>query len=157
MFCGPSNRHVISPNPIPVPVVAGLDNPTATAYSNGASSSANNSKLLIIGTSANCSTDDNTSASPSPRAKLWAASSGRGNVAISEHRIPTTIIPPRAPSHPVSIHISPATISAQYARMAFIDARVKSRCKGLAWPRKTLLALRPLWITSLISRIVSSC
>ncbi|MNP40114.1 hypothetical protein D3C76_1337260 [compost metagenome] len=68
VFCGPNNRHVISPRPIPVPVVAGLYNPTATAYSKGASSSAKSSKLLIIGTSANCSSDDSTSASASPRA-----------------------------------------------------------------------------------------
>ncbi|MNP84344.1 hypothetical protein D3C76_1836130 [compost metagenome] len=68
VFCGPNNKNVDKPRPIPVPVVGGLDNPTATQYSKGASSKANNSKLLIIGTNANCSTADTTSASPKPRA-----------------------------------------------------------------------------------------
>ncbi|MNF66670.1 hypothetical protein D3C84_484670 [compost metagenome] len=68
VFCGPNSKNVVSPRPIPVPVVGGLDNPTATAYSKGTSSNANISKLLIIGTRANCSIADTTSASPSPRA-----------------------------------------------------------------------------------------
>ncbi|MNL65093.1 hypothetical protein D3C87_1893790 [compost metagenome] len=68
VFCGPNSKNVVNPRPIPVPVVGGLDNPTATAYSNGTNNKANNSKLLIIGTSANCSTADTTSANPNPRA-----------------------------------------------------------------------------------------
>ncbi|MNF93166.1 hypothetical protein D3C84_758340 [compost metagenome] len=52
-FCGPSNRNVNSPRPMPVPVVAGLANPTATAYNNGASSKASSSKSLIMGTNMN--------------------------------------------------------------------------------------------------------
>ena len=41
--------------------------------------------------------------------------------------------------------------------MAFMVARVKSRCSGFSWPRKTLLAGRPLWMASLSSSICSSC
>ncbi|MNF95964.1 hypothetical protein D3C84_787390 [compost metagenome] len=66
--------------------------------------------------------------------------------------------PARAPSQAVSIHIKPAQSKAIKARLAFIAARRKSRCKGLvrAWRYRQSPA-RPSWIASLSSSISLSC
>ena len=61
----------------------------------------------------------------------------------SKESPPAPSRPARRPSRSRS-RSDPATSNAVKARMAFIAARVKSRCSGFSCPRNTLLAWRPL-------------